>query len=109
MPAAQRPSRVTPTKIPSLGVIFMLDSFTGGSPVTGARACDWRIDSRHVIVRPFRTLLSVLRRSPDKGTSRRGLSGRDCTEDSPNQTKGWERRRFVAAITNTEESNREQE
>src|SRR5260221_213039 len=106
MPAVQRPSRVTPTKIPSLGVIFMLVSFTGGSPVTGARACDWRIDSVHDIVRPFRTLLSVLRRSPDQAIKGRALG---ATGNGTENVKDEGGAAFVAATTNTEESNRGEE
>src|SRR5712672_153985 len=56
----QRPNRVTPTKIPSLGVIVRLVSFTGASPGGLHARCDWRNYSRHDIVKSFSTWLPSL-------------------------------------------------
>src|SRR5215475_10659995 len=61
MPATQRPTRVTPSRIPSFGVILRLVSFTGNSPEKGRSKGGWRIDSRHPTVRPFS---GFLRRFP---------------------------------------------
>src|SRR5581483_9763933 len=102
MPARQRPRRATPTRIPSLGVIFMFDSFTGISGKIGDGRDGWRIDSPHTIVRPFSGSLRrfpVVVRSPQKEKNFR-----------PNNRELRRKRSgSAAARSNTDESNREQE
>src|ERR1700681_6946 len=102
----QRPSSVTPTKIPSLGVIFRLVSFTGYLRAFARAGRDWRNDSPHDIVRPFSALLRNL--SVEVRTKAFVPGIRIVTEaDRVAEDRGW--RRGAAAITNTETSNREQE
>src|SRR5712664_2343866 len=70
----QRPSKVTPTKIPSLGVIVRLVSFTANLREELRAGCDWRNGLRHDIVKPFSAWLpSSLGRNTPATKGRRRL------------------------------------
>src|SRR6266852_6026622 len=77
----QRPSKVTPTKIPSLGVIVRLVSFTANLREELRAGCDWRNGLRHDIVKPFSAWLpSSLGRNTPATKGRRRLRRWGCRE-----------------------------
>src|SRR5882672_8450989 len=93
----QRPNSVTPTKIPSLGVIVRLVSFTGASPRGLCARCDWRDESRYGRARILALRYERSVKIPHPRTAAvpkaRGLCKNAGIGSEP---------RPVAAITNTE-------
>src|SRR6266545_3763807 len=94
----QRPNRVTPTKIPSLGVIVRLVSFTGHLRGGLHARCDWRNYSRHDIVKSFSTWLpSLLGRTTPVMKVAIVSGGGDCREADQDAGIGGQPRQVAAA------------